>query len=293
MSSGTSLAQNTGATGQFDITNNVANGNIKLTCKDAGGTNTRSATVSYAGIDMGSGYITGASSISATTFKGNLNGTITTTTLASTGTYYLPYLSSLTGTSNATVFVDNNIYFDRTNNTLNVPNLSIYGSIQSHLTISNKNIFGRTDGFAYNVNGAVNGYYPIGTVLEYKETPNTFISNLVFQYSGVLPALTMGTWIVGGNLILQRMTGTFTTGSYINLKITNAVSGIQQYPTTDEGGTYIPIPSNYVGDWVQANISGTLVCTINNSTPGFQGKIVMTTNSTAKKAIQVCFTKIA
>lgn len=288
MSSGTSLAQNTGAglTGQFDITNNVNSGNIKLTCKDAGGTNTRSATVSYAGIDMGAGNITTANSISATTFNGNLNGTITTTTLPSTGTYYLPYLASFSG-SNASVYADGNIYFDRTNNTLNVPNLRSYGA----LTMNNNNIFGRTDGFGYTA-AASNGLYPIGTVLEYKEPATSFTTGVDFQYSTVLPQLTIGVWIVSGNLMLNKVSGTFLSNSYIRIEITNGITGIQQYPTTSQGGAYIPIFGNYSGSTVQAIVSGTIVCTVNNTRPGMNGTIVMTTGSSTK-LLQVCFTKIA
>jgi len=56
-----------------------------------------------------------------------------------TGTYYFPYVTSSTGTTNQTPYADSNISFDRTNNTLNIPNLSMVGAIVTATTIQTAN----------------------------------------------------------------------------------------------------------------------------------------------------------
>jgi len=53
---------------------------------------------------------------------------ITTSLLPTTGTYYLPFLTSSVAGSGLTAYSDGNISYDRSNNKLNVPNLYSYGA---------------------------------------------------------------------------------------------------------------------------------------------------------------------
>ena len=129
-------------------------------------------------------------------------------------------------------------------------------------------------------------------MLEYKETPVTFTTGTQFNYTTVLPQLKKGVWLVSGNLYMLRGTGVFTAASYMRLDITNGASGIQQYPTTSNGGALIPIASTATASPIQVTFSGTLVCTVDLARPNLNGTIVMTVG-TATKSLQVCFTKIA
>ena len=52
---------------------------------------------------------------------------ITTSQMPDNGTYYFPFLDSSTAGSRSAL-LDGNIYYDRTNNRLHVPNLSSYGT---------------------------------------------------------------------------------------------------------------------------------------------------------------------
>ena len=57
----------------------------------------------------------------------SVSSKLTTTLLPTTGTYYLPFLTSSVAGSGLTAYSDGNISYDRTNNRLNVPNLYSYG----------------------------------------------------------------------------------------------------------------------------------------------------------------------
>jgi len=60
---------------------------------------------------------------------------LSTTTLPSTGTYYLPWTTASTGTAGLTAYSDSNISFDKTSNRLIVPNLRSFGQIElTHAT---------------------------------------------------------------------------------------------------------------------------------------------------------------
>ena len=61
----------------------------------------------------------------------NINSsTLTTTTMLSTGTYYLPFTTSSTGASSLTPYTIDQISYDRNNNRLTVPNLNSFGQLK-------------------------------------------------------------------------------------------------------------------------------------------------------------------
>jgi len=153
-SSGFNLTNSSGNTGALNILNN-SNTNIDIRTASSGGDiviapkNTIALTLSAT--EITSPLTQPASTNSSTKIPTTawVQGAITGGTSASTsainttsfpgvtGTYYFPYVTSSTGTTGQTPYADGNISFDRTNNTLNVPNLSMYGAIVSTVTITN------------------------------------------------------------------------------------------------------------------------------------------------------------
>jgi len=160
----------------------------------------------------------------------------------------------------------------------------------SNNLITSSGVFGRNDGFAFNVastSGTTNGLYPVGhcwEILGALSTPATG-SN----YAGIVAsiALTKGVWAISGYLVLNKGTGAYIATSSVDV-LWDTVAGIRIYPASS-GMRFPLITTNTTAQLIIPLGTINVVVSVAGAIQTITRKIVMTVGTATW---QVSFTGV-
>ena len=162
----------------------------------------------------------------------------------------------------------------------------------SNNLITSSGVFGRNDGFAYNVastTGTTSGLYPIGHCWEILGALTTFGSGSTYPGVPASIALTKGVWAISGYIVLQKGTGVYLVGSSITV-LWDTVTGIKIYPASS--GLRFPIPSTNTSSSLYLPV-GTINVVVTAPATQTVNVCIIMTPGTAKYQVSFTGVKIA